>query len=68
LQVEWDVILRIIRNLLPYLVGHEDNEQYSLIPVVREILEVIHGTHHHHHHHRCSHLGVATPKGLGEWD
>lgn len=47
LQVEWDVILRIIRNLLPYLVGHEDNEQYSLIPVVREILEVIHGTTHH---------------------
>lgn len=46
MQVEWDVILRIIRNLLPYLVGHEDNEQYSLIPVVREILEVIHGTTH----------------------
>ncbi|ELR17421.1 Rap/ranGAP protein, putative [Acanthamoeba castellanii str. Neff] len=45
LRVEWDVILRIIRNLLPYLVGHEDNEQYSLIPVVREILEVIHELH-----------------------
>jgi hypothetical protein len=48
LQVEWDVILRIIRNLLPYLMGHEDNEQYSLIPVVREILKVIYGTHRIH--------------------
>lgn len=43
MQIEWDCVLRIFHNLLPYLMGLEDDGHYSLLLAVQESLVLVHG-------------------------